>query len=173
MHTGNVVVAFALAVQDRMDAALGTVGLDARELAALTLIAAADGSPVDWLCSRVGLTHSGTVRLVDRLTARGLLERGPASGRRVPLHLTGDGRALLDDWSTIRDRAAEELLAAVPGEQRSRLVAALARTLEAAPRVRREADATCRACTWPACGADCPVDRSVPGRSTTDVGAGG
>jgi DNA-binding MarR family transcriptional regulator len=165
MHTGNLVVAFALAVQDRLEVALRGLGLDGRELAALTLVGAEDGGTVDWLCARVGLTHSGTVRLVDRLAARGLLRRGPASGRRVPLHVTEEGRALLDRWSASRDGVAEELLAPVPEDQRAALVAALGRALQAAPRVRREADATCRACTWPACGQDCPVDRSVPGSS--------
>jgi DNA-binding MarR family transcriptional regulator len=165
MHTANLVVAFALAVQDRMDAALRLVGLDSRELAALTLVGAEDGGTVDWLCGRIGLTHSGTVRLVDRLAARGLLARGPASGRRVPLHLTDEGRTRLDSWGASRDRVAEDLLAPVPEDQRAALVAALATALEAAPRVRPEADATCRACTWPACGQDCPVDRSVPGHS--------
>src|SRR3954454_17018489 len=126
MHTGNLVVAFALAVQDRLEVALRGVGLDGRELAALTLVGAEDGGTVDWLCARVGLTHSGTVRLVDRLAARGLLRRGAAAGRRVPLHLTEKGRALLDRWSAGRDRVAEELLAPVPKGDRAVLVAALA-----------------------------------------------
>jgi DNA-binding MarR family transcriptional regulator len=173
MHTSNVVVAFALAVHDRMAAAMESVGLDGRELAALTLVSAEDGCPVGWLSSRVGLTHSGTVRLLDRLTARGLLRRGPTSGRHVPLHLTNEGRAQLDHWASARDDAIEQLLAAVPTEQRAPLVAALGCALEAAPRVRAEADATCRACTWPACGHDCPVDRSVPGRSASTRRAAG
>src|SRR3978361_670596 len=101
MHTSNVVVAFGLSVEERIRAALAEVSLEARELAALTLVAAAAGCGGGGraarggvgLCARVGLTHSGTVRLVDRLAARGLLRRGASTGRRVPLHLTPEGSA--------------------------------------------------------------------------------
>jgi DNA-binding MarR family transcriptional regulator len=166
MHTGNVVVAFAITVEERMRQAMVELGLDARELSALTLIAAEDGCPIDWLCARVGLTHSGTVRLVDRLAARGLLRRAASSGRRVPLHLTDEGSAALDRWAGARDRVAADLLAGVPEEPRRQLVAAMAQALVAQPRRRPEADATCRTCTWPACGRDCPVDRSVGAQPT-------
>src|SRR3954471_2673774 len=118
MHTSNVVVAFALTVEARMRAALAATGLEERELAALTLVAEDDGRAIDWLCDRVGLTHSGTVRLVDRLALRGLLRRGPATGRRVPLHVTDEGSAALDRWGEVRDRAVAGLLGGVPQGQR-------------------------------------------------------
>jgi hypothetical protein len=38
----------------------------------------------------------------------------------------------------------------------------LARAIEGTDRARAEADAACGTCDWPACGDDCPVDRSVP-----------
>ena len=38
----------------------------------------------------------------------------------------------------------------------------MAAALERRQRTRPEGDATCRTCTWAACGTDCPVDRSVP-----------
>jgi hypothetical protein len=80
----------------------------------------------------------------------------------VPLHLTPEGSAVLERWAAARDRAVGQLLAGVPGEQREMLVAAMAAALTGLPRRRPEADATCRTCTWSACGRDCPVDRSVP-----------
>src|SRR5215213_7059894 len=98
MHTGNVVVAWIISAQDRLQDAMGQVGLDPRELAALTLVASHDGCSMDWLRERVGLTQSGTVRLVDRLTTRQLLRRGASTGRGVPLHLTVPGEQCLDRW---------------------------------------------------------------------------
>src|ERR1700761_702871 len=52
-----------------------------------------DGGTVTQLSSVLGLTHSGTVRLVDRLAAEGLVERaGAPDGRTVAVVLTIAGR---------------------------------------------------------------------------------
>src|SRR4051794_23716917 len=111
MHTGNVVVAWMLMVQDRLREEMRRLGLEQRDLAALTLVAAYADCSQDWLRPRIDLTQSGTVRLVDRLAARGLLERGRSSGRGVPLRLTAAGAALLDQWSQARDQAVASVLA--------------------------------------------------------------
>jgi DNA-binding MarR family transcriptional regulator len=161
MHIGNVVAAWATTVRDRLRAGMREIGVEHRDLAALTLVSAHDGCSLDWLRRRVDLTQSGTVRLVDRLVARDLLTRGRSSGRGVPLHLTPAGADLLGRWAQSRDRIVGELLAGLPPEPATTLVAAMANALRTEPRVREEADTTCRTCTWPACGADCPVDRSV------------
>jgi DNA-binding MarR family transcriptional regulator len=161
MHTGNVVVAWVFSVQDRLRTVLSRLGVEQRDLAALTLIGAYDGCLLEWLRVRIALTQSGTVRLVDRLATRGLLERGSALGRGVPLHLTAAGAALLDQWSQARDQAIAAVLDELPEDMRTVMVQGMTRGLQARSRLRPEADATCRVCTWPACGADCPVDRSV------------
>ncbi|MCU7730201.1 MarR family winged helix-turn-helix transcriptional regulator [Actinoplanes sp. KI2] len=161
MHTGNVVVAWINAVQDRLRAQLRDLGVEPRDLAALTLVAAYDGCSQDWLRPRIELTQSGTVRLVDRLAARGLLTRGASTGRGVPLHLATGGAALLRTWADRRDAAVAALLGTLPPEVRAGLVEGLRQSLLSQPRLRAHADAACRVCTWPACGADCPVDRSV------------
>jgi DNA-binding MarR family transcriptional regulator len=157
MHIGNVVVAWTTAVQDQLRAGMRAIGLEPRDLAALTLVRAYDGCSPDWLRARVGLTQSGTVRLVDRLAGRQLLTRGASTGRGVPLHVTEAGIDILEQWAQRRDRVIGDLLA---GDQDA-LVTAMASALRSQPRERAEADVTCRTCTWPACGADCPVDRSV------------
>jgi DNA-binding MarR family transcriptional regulator len=161
MHTGNVVVAWTTAVQDRLGRTIRELGLDTRELSTLTLIAEHDGCSVEWLRTRIDLSQSGTVRLIDRLVARDLARRDRSTGRGVPLHVTPAGAAALDRWARVRDGMVDELLAAVPGEHRAQLVDAMAAALLGHARRRPEADATCRRCTWSACGADCPVDRSV------------
>jgi DNA-binding MarR family transcriptional regulator len=161
MHTANVVVAWVNAVQDQLRAGLRRIDLEPRDLAALTLVAAYDGCSLDWQRPRVDLTQSGTVRLVDRLTARQLLARGASTGRGVPLHLTSQGVDILRRWADERDAVISGLLAGLPEAQRAALVAGIAESLQGQRRVRAQADTACRTCTWPACGEDCPVDRSV------------
>jgi DNA-binding MarR family transcriptional regulator len=168
MHTSNVVAAYVLTVHDRLRAGMQHAELDPRELAALTLVAEHDGCSLDWLRARIELTQSGTVRLVDRLAGRELLRRGASTGRGVPLHVTERGTDSLDRWRAERDHIVDDLLAAVPAEQRSLLVDAMAGVLAGQQRRRPQADATCRTCSWEACGRDCPVDRSVP--STAEGG---
>jgi DNA-binding MarR family transcriptional regulator len=169
MHVSNVLVAWVNTVHDQLGEGMREAGLEPRDLAALTLVAQHDGCSLDWLRERVDLTQSGTVRLVDRLSGRDLLARGAPSGRSVPLHVTAAGQEVLHRWAAIRDRITGRLLADLPDEQRALLVSAMAGALQGRPRVRAQADAACRVCTWPACGTDCPVDRSVtgtrPGRS--------
>jgi DNA-binding MarR family transcriptional regulator len=162
MHTSNVVAAWALALGDQLREEQGRLGLEQRDVEALTLVATHDGCSVDWLSKRLSLTHSGTVRLVDRLAQRELMVRGRAGGRAVPLHLTPAGGRLLQRWADGRDRVVTGALSGLPEPSRGVLVAAMAQALQQTPRSRSEADATCRTCTWSACGRDCPVDRSVP-----------
>jgi DNA-binding MarR family transcriptional regulator len=166
MHVSNVLAAWANVVQDQLGDGMREIGLESRELAALTLVEQHDGCSLDWLRERIGLTQSGTVRLVDRLAARGLLRRGAPRGRAVPLHLTARGVRVLRRWAAARDAITGRLLEGLDESARRLLVAALARTLQDQPRIRAQADATCRACTWPACGTDCPVDLSVTGTPT-------
>ena len=162
MHISNVVAAYVLTVHDQLRAGMQLAELDPRELAALTLVAEHDGCSLDWLRGRIELTQSGTVRLVDRLAGRDLLRRGVSTGRGVPLHVTERGAAGLERWRAERDRIVDELLSGVPAEQRSLLIDAMAGVLAGQQRRRPQADATCRTCSWDACGRDCPVDRSVP-----------
>jgi len=166
MHVPNVLAAWAMVVHDQLGDGMRELGLESRELAALTLVEQHDGCSLDWLRERIGLTQSGTVRLVDRLAARDLLRRGAPRGRAVPLHLTARGARVLRRWAAARDAITGGLLAGLPESDRRHLVTALAQALEGQPRIRAQADATCRTCTWPACGTDCPVDRSVTGAPT-------
>lgn len=161
MHYSNAVLAWARAVEADAAEARAQLGLDDRELTALTLVGEHAGCTTEWLRHRVGLTQSGTVRLVDRLVGRGFLRRVAAPGRSVPLHVTGPAAELLDAWAVARDDAVDRALAGLDAAQREVFLEAVRAALTAVPRDRRAADATCGACTWPACGADCPVDRSV------------
>lgn len=68
-------------------------------------------------------------RLIDRLEARGLVERRPDPGdRRVRrLHLTDQARPYLDDIAAQRELLSAEVLDGVDQTARSQLVEALSR----------------------------------------------
>ncbi len=110
MHMTSVVSAWALLTRDLLDTAAGQAGVDLREVSALNLIETHPGSSIDWLGTRVGLTHSGTVRLVDRLENAGWLTRARA-GREVGLRVTAAGRAVLRRWRRAADAAVAQAMA--------------------------------------------------------------
>ncbi len=161
MHTANVVSAWVVSAHDVLVSAARDVDLDFRELAALTLVGEHDGCSVEWLRHRIGLTQSGTVRLVDRLEQRGLVMRATAAGRGVPLQVTAGGHERLRAWQQERAAVADALLGVLPEADRSAVVDGMTTALRTEPRVRSEADVTCRTCCWADCGTDCPVDESV------------
>ena len=93
---GNLFGAVAVAVADlTVDRAGSPVGGSLSDAAALSaMYHFLDRPSVDQLRRVLGLTHSGAVRLVDRLAADGLVERsGGPDGRTRSVVLTRKGRA--------------------------------------------------------------------------------
>lgn len=158
MHESNVWAAWTLRSHDELTGAL-PAGLGLRDVAALTLVGNHEGCSADWLWSRIGLTQSGTVRLIDRLEGLGYVAR-VRHGRALQLSLTPAGTAVLASWNDAREAASAEALAGLTPDERDALNALLAQALRGRQRERVVADATCRLCDWPACGR-CPVDESV------------
>src|SRR3954449_10475174 len=77
----NILGAASLALSDAVQvAAVEAAGHAAAGPAALTALRIHRGCSVDRLANVLGLTHSGTVRLVDRLEGDGLRRRGPGEG---------------------------------------------------------------------------------------------
>lgn len=76
------------------------------------------------LADRVGIDDTSATRLVDRLEAAGLVERGPLVGdRRVTVvGLTADGVALTGEIAARRQRFFSEVLTALEPEERVELV---------------------------------------------------
>jgi len=89
----NIVGAFALAladgIRDATEAAAGMTGAAPAALVALDQFLA--GRPTGELAQVTGITHSGAVRLVDRLVDAGLVERraGRAAERAGPVVTDG------------------------------------------------------------------------------------
>ncbi|MEV6283880.1 MarR family winged helix-turn-helix transcriptional regulator [Kribbella sp. NPDC051770] len=158
MHESNLWAAWTLRSHDVLTAAL-PAGLGLRDAAALTLIESHPECSVDWLLARIGLTQSGTVRLVDRLEGLGYLSRARA-GRGVRLTLLPAGLDALTEWNEAREAAGEDVLSSLSPAERKQLNTLLGRALRGKERLRVDADTTCRLCDWSAC-ARCPVDESV------------
>ena len=165
MHIGNVWAAHIADGGDLLVAALNDLGtspsLGLREIEALTLVDAHSECSSEWLRERVGLSQSGTVRLVDRLAGLGVLRRTRTTGREVALAVTPQGRRILRRWSTRRDEAMTTALDALSATERQTLIDLLAKALRGGERVRSAADRACRTCDWAACEPSCPVDSSV------------
>jgi DNA-binding MarR family transcriptional regulator len=165
-RAANLLGALALAVCDGIREATEQQadGLARSEPAALVTLAHYPGQSVGDLGQALGLTHSGAVRLADRLEAGGLACRtSPGPGRTLALHLTESGRVAAGRVLARRRAAVEQLVSRLePGE-----VAALDRLAErllaAITTDRASAHRLCRLCDEPLCaaGAGCPVDHAA------------
>ena len=123
----------------------------------------AGGRTIETLAGGLRLSHSRTVRVVDRLAADGLATRSrdPADGRGVLVHLTPAGHRVGRRVLEARAAALEE---AVREADRAELAAIAERLLARATTGRRAARAICRLCDSDACGhhdGRCPVTRAA------------
>ena len=169
-HTTNVLGALALALTDRVDVAVAAVAdLSPSDAAALsTLHHMLLGPSVEQLRRVLGLTHSGTVRLVDRLARTDLVARtqGP-DARTVTVALTETGRDRSARASEVRAHTISEALARLTPGDRVDLDRLAGQVLVALMRGPGATRWICRRCDTGACGryADtCPIGREVQRR---------
>jgi DNA-binding MarR family transcriptional regulator len=158
-RTGNLLGALSLALSDRMSDAAGQSQTGAAALSALHHFL--EDPSVDLLRQVLGLTPSGTVRLIDRLQEAGYVTRRPGKdGRSVVIRLTASGRRAAERVSRARARVLDDALAVLSNEERDRLEALLSRVLVGMIREPGAVRWTCRLCDTTACGRDsggCPV----------------
>jgi DNA-binding MarR family transcriptional regulator len=158
---GNVLGALSLAVADQMsDAVAAAADQSLTAAAALSALEHfADGCSVDRLRRILGLTSSGTVRLVDRLVAAGDVRRheGP-DGRTTSIELTAAGRRAARRVTAARGAVLEQALGDLSPTERADLDRLTARVLETVVRGKLARDAgeskrwICRLCDMHACG---------------------
>jgi MarR family transcriptional regulator, negative regulator of the multidrug operon emrRAB len=162
-RTANLLGAHALVVADRMRLAAGMELSSAAVLSALETFA--DGASIDQLRRVLGLSHSGGVRIVNRLEGQGLVarERDPADGRAVRLHLTPEGDRAARRVLAARRAALAELLEPLDARQTADLERLLERLLAAATGEREAANRICRLCEPNVCGHPdrCPVTQAA------------
>jgi MarR family transcriptional repressor of emrRAB len=172
----NLLGATSTGVADAMEESmLAAAGLEGSAPAAL--VAFLDFSPhgsVRALSRIVGLTHSGSVRLADRLVAAGYLERRPgADARSLTLALTPAGRAIALRIRAAREDAVTHAFEELSDDQRAALGEICEQLLATLTRIRLErraaggepaGGALCRMCDFVACGrheANCPAARAA------------
>ena len=159
-HEANALGALALEVARRVQEAGDAASPHgASAPAALTALhGLTGGQSIDALRRVVGLTHSGAVRLVDRLAAAGLVERRVgADGRTVALQLTPEGQACGAPGPRPPGRRDRGVLAPLTASERATLAALNERLLSALTDGQEERRRVCRLCDVDACGRDCPA----------------
>jgi DNA-binding MarR family transcriptional regulator len=162
-RTGNLLGALSLAVADRTTAAAGDA-LGQSHSAAVALSALhhfLEDPSVDLLGRVLGLTPSGTVRLLDRLQEAGYVTRRPGrDGRSISVRLTAPGRRAAERVSAARAEVLEDALSALAPGERQALDELVSRVLVGLIREPGATRWTCRLCDTTACGRDagrCPV----------------
>jgi len=163
-RNANLLGALSLALADRMvEEAEARAQHGAAAPAALVTVGVEPGITVGGLAKVLGLTHSATVRLVDRLATDALIKRDRCEDRRsVSLYLTARGtsrrRAILE----ARSRILRDALATLSSEDQSQLSGHLETLLFALTGSRLEANHTCRLCDEEVCPeARCPVENAA------------
>lgn len=158
----NLLGAFAVAVGDRLSAAMeGTGRWTLSVAAALNVLADRPGLSVDELAVAIGLSQSATVRLVDRMERALLVQRRPSGlGRRLALQLTADGQEQARQAQEARTAGLAEALASLPEDRRAGLLAGITDLLEAWLPDAAAAGRACRLCDQRRClAAGCPLPR--------------
>jgi MarR family transcriptional repressor of emrRAB len=154
----NLLGALSLAVMDRIEqGARDIIGRSGETPAALIVIGYGPGMTNDRLRRILGLSHSGTVRLVDRLVSDRLVERRPAAdGREVALHLTTKGAATRKDLLASRISAVTSLVDVLSSSEKKQLGALLHEVLARQNTSEMDRFAICRMCDDRVCP-NCPL----------------
>ncbi len=160
----NLLGALALVLTDDMRAAVeerATRGANAP--AAIVSIGWAPGETIDTLSQTLGLSHSATVRLIDRLVADGLVERRRgADGRSAALYLTAAGRRCRKSSLAARRSVLAAALASLSDDEQRQLSQITEKILNAVTRNRTHADHICRLCDESVCPLQtCPVEAAA------------
>jgi DNA-binding MarR family transcriptional regulator len=182
-RAGNLLGALSLSISDRTADAVGEAAGQS-ESAAIALSALyhfLDEPSVDTLRRVLGLTPSGTVRLVDRLEEAGYVARRPGrDGRSVSVALTAAGRRAGARVSAARGEVLDGALAVLSPSEREAFERALVRVLPGLIRGPGAVRWMCRLCDMTACGRDegrCPVAQAARERygnpASADSSAGG
>lgn len=179
----NLLGALSLALADRVSDAISAAAEQSARPGSETAAAALSalhhflGEPtIDRLRTVLGLTSSGTVRLVDRLEAAGYVERRRGEdGRTTIVALTEQGRRAASRVSEARETVLVEALAVLTPEQREALEALSGTMLVGLMRGPGATRWNCRLCNTGVCGVqtrECPVSRAAYARySARSAGA--
>jgi DNA-binding MarR family transcriptional regulator len=127
-----------------------------------------DRPTVDLLRQVLGLTSSGTVRLVDRMAESGYVQRGPGDdGRSTAVSLTGAGRAAAESVAAARAGVLAGALDGLSPAERETLRQLMSKLLAGLIRGPGAVRWICRLCDTGVCrgsGGGCPAGHAVRAR---------
>jgi DNA-binding MarR family transcriptional regulator len=171
-RAANLFGALSLAMADRMAGAIeGTAAQSATAATALSALGDfLDGTSIDLLAQVLGLTSSGTVRLVDRLSEAGYVRRtAGADARTTSIVLTKAGRRVAANVAAARADLLSEALADLSADERQVFERVTGRVLAGLVRGPGATRWICRLCDTTTCGrakGQCP---SANASAATDV----
>jgi DNA-binding MarR family transcriptional regulator len=165
--SANVFGALALIVADQMAdvTAVAAGRSDSAPAALAALYHFLDRPSVDLLRQVLGLTSSGTVRLLDRLAESGLVERGPgADARSTAVSLTAAGRTAAEQVCDARAGLLDRALSVLSPAERKEFSALSAKVLVGMMRGPGAVRWMCRLCDTGICRGrpgGCPVGNAA------------
>ncbi|MGP1284118.1 MAG: MarR family winged helix-turn-helix transcriptional regulator [Parasphingopyxis sp.] len=168
-RTANLLGAVGLAVAGNIEKTAREIINHAGETpAALVVIGYDLGPSNDELRRVLNLSHPGTVRLVDRLVADGLVERRAGRDKRaIALYLTEKGHRLRETLLEGRLAAIRPLLAPLAVSEREALATLLHKILSSMEPSDLERCRLCRLCDDSVC-TDCPIPADFRDQSDRD-----
>ena len=159
----NIFGAFALMISDDILRASAAHAPEAGPTApALALLAHMPGLSIRMLAVGVGLSHAGTVRLVDRMATEGLIERREHStdGRTRALHLTPAGTVASNAVLAARDQVLAAGLSILSPDEIKTLCGIAERVLRNRLENLEQSYRICRLCCYEGC-TNCPIDAEL------------
>jgi MarR family transcriptional repressor of emrRAB len=160
-RTANLLGALGIVLSDVLEDATRAAGGRTAAAALVALSGPSAGASIDGLAGVVGLSHSGTVRLVDRLAGDGLLERRRGADQRsAALVLTPAGRRAARQVLRRREAELQFIVTLLTEDQQAALTELAERVLREFGADRDAEARVCRLCDLEACGrsrGECPV----------------
>lgn len=157
-RTANLLGVVGLAVADRIECTARDILNHAGETpAAVVVIGYGFGPSNDELRRILGLSHPGSVRVVDRLVADGLVERREGRDKRaIALYLTERGVRSREDLLLGRIAAIRPFLTQLTDDEQDTLAALLHKMLSLMETTDLERCNLCRLCDDRVCS-NCPI----------------
>jgi DNA-binding MarR family transcriptional regulator len=160
----NLLGALSLAVMDQIEQGARDVIGRAGETPAALIVIGYGPITNDKLRRILGLSHSGTVRLVDRLVSDRLVERRSGKDdREIALHLTAKGAASRKDLLSSRISAVASFLDVLSPSERKRLRELIRHVLARQDTSEIDRFTICRMCDNAVCS-NCPLPTTVSKR---------
>lgn len=159
-RTANILGAMSLAISDRLIAELKEHSRqNDTSAAALNVIGFGEGLSNGQLGAALGITHSATVRLLDKLVEAELVEvRQGLDKRAVAIFLTGAGRDRVAEVLRSRSDTLSNIVDLLSSEQRRHLDSIAETLLGHFTQAPADAMHICRLCEVVKCPAErCPV----------------